>query len=327
LSIATVRVLQVLICLILSVLSLTSEGKTEIVDRIVAVVNDEIITHSELERYRRTLYPGRSKENDWLSEELKFSRTRRQALMALIDERLIDQEAERRHIKVTEEELEEAVESLKRQQGFSQSQLEQALAKENLTYENYRTEIAKSLKRRKLVNQAVRSKIETTEKDLRDYYEAHLGDYTADESIRISHILLPLAHNATNEKQEAVLSKAEEILTRIARGEDFVTLSNTYTKDNPGAKAGDLGYFKRGELIPAIEKSAFSLEVGQIAGPIQTPQGLVLIKLTERTRSKPTPFEETKEKVEQDYYMSELGQGYRQWVDKLKKKSFIEVKL
>ena len=148
-----------------------------------------------------------------------------------------------------------------------------------------------------------------------------------DESIRISHILLPLAQNATKEKQEAVLSRAEEILTRIAHGEDFATLSREYANDNPGAKAGDLGYFKRGELIPSIEKSAFSLEVGEVSGPIQTPQGLVLIKLTEKKKGNPTPLEKIKKRVEQDYYMSELEQRYRQWVDKLKKKSFIEVKL
>ncbi len=88
-----------------------------------------------------------------------------------------------------------------------------------------------------------------------------------------------------------------------------------------------MGYFKKGEMIAAIEKRAFALEVGQVGGPIQTPAGMVLIKVTDRKGGSPIPLAKIKKKVEADYYNQEMERRYRQWLNKLKARSFIEVKL
>jgi len=313
--------------LILGVFLLTSQGKGEIIDRIVAVVNDEIITLSELERFRESFYPRTPKKNDWLSKEWHLLDSRRQALDALIEEKLIDQEADRQNINVTQKELKETLESLRRQQGLSRSQLEQILKAQDLTYETYSAEVEKGLRRTRLINRIVKSKIEIREKNLRTYYQTHMDEYMADESIRISHLLLPLSPDSTKDKEEATFSRAKDILTRVQQGEDFATLAHECSMNTPGAVEGDLGYFKRGELIPSIEKRAFSPKVGEVAGPIRTPEGIVLIKVTEKRVGSPIPFAKIKKRVEEDYYRSEIDRRYRQWLNRLRRRSFIEVKL
>lgn len=313
--------------LILVVPLLNSLGKGEIVDRVVAIVNDEVITLSELEEYRKSFFRLRTKQDDWLSTEFSLLDVRHQALNVLIDERLIDQEVNRQKITVKQKELTDTLDLLRREKGWSQSQLEMALKAQGLTYEAYRAEVEKGLKRTKLINRVVKSKIEIKEKDLRTYYETHSKDYIADESIRITHVLLPLPPNPTKDQEEVALSKAKDFLERVEEGEDFAALARQYSQNTPGVQGGDIGYFKRGEMIPAIEKKAFTLDVGEVGGPIRTPGGVVLITVTDKKGGAPIPLAKIKERVEKDYYTSELKRRYREWVNKLKGKSFIEVKL
>lgn len=302
-------------------------GLGEIVDRIVAIVNDEIITISELEQFRESFYRFTAKRNDWLDREYSLLDVRLQALNAMIDEKLIDQEAVRLRISVSQKQINNTIESLRREQGLSQNQLEAALKAQGLSYEAYEEQVEKGLKRTRIVNRFVKSKIEIEEDDLEAYYEKNMRNYMADQSIRISHILLPLPANATREEEEGGISIAKEILKRVEEGEDFVALAHQYSREVPGVKGGDLGYFKRGEMIAPIDRIAFKLEVGEVGQPIRTGEGIILIKVTDRKGGSPIPLAEIREKVEKDYHNSRVEQQYRQWLRKLREKSFIEVKL
>ncbi len=312
---------------VMAVILLNSAGQSEIIDRIVAIVNEEIITLSELEEFRTSFYRTNPNENDWLEEEFDLLETREQVLNLLIDEKLIDQEATRQRISVPQKQVEKTIESLRKEQGLSQAQLEMALKAQGLTFEEYTAKVEKGLKRTRLINQIVKSKIEIKEEDLRTYYKNHTENYMIDESIRISHILLPLTTNPTKTQEQAALSTVKDILMRVESGEDFATLAREYRQTHPGMRAGDLGYFKRGEMIPAIEKTAFRLEVGKVGGPIRTQEGLILIRVTEKKDGSPIPLDKIRQRVEKDYQKSESERRYRQWLSKLRERSFIEMKL
>jgi peptidyl-prolyl cis-trans isomerase SurA len=313
--------------LILVVALLSSLGKGEIVDRIVAIVNEDIITLSELELFRKSLYPHEPKTNDVLSRQLDLLDARRRVLNALIEETLIDQEANRQKISVKENELKETLESIRQEQGLTQRQLEAALKVQGLAYEEYTAEVEKRLRRTKLITRVVQSEIEMEEEDLKTYYETHSNKYMADESIRISHILLPIPPNSPEDREKATLSMAKGILARVENGEDFDVLAREYTQNVPGARGGDTGYFKRGEMIPAIEETAFTLNIGEVGGGIRTPEGVVVIKVTDKKEGSIMPFAKVRKRVERDYYGSESQRRYREFLNKLKERSFIEVKL
>jgi len=320
------RILQAL-SLIIPVLLVYSQGHGEIIDRIVAIVNEDIITLSELDTFRKSLYARVPEKRDWLSIELDLEAIRKQALNAMIEEKLLDQEADRQMIRVGETAVEKALESIRQEQGLTQQQLEMALEAEGLSLEEYTLQVEKSLKRSRLINLEIRSKIEMNDEDLKAYYEKHMRDYAADEAVRISHILLPIPQDSTQEAEGATRALAEAILARLENGEDFDDLALEYAQTVSGVRGGDIGYFKRGEMIPIIEKTAFNLKVGGVAGPIRTPEGFFLVKVTEKKEGNPLPFQEVREKVEKDYYRYEAERRYQQWMNQLKERSFIEVKL
>jgi parvulin-like peptidyl-prolyl isomerase len=100
-----------------------------------------------------------------------------------------------------------------------------------------------------------------------------------------------------------------------------------YSEDASNKNQGDLGYFKKGELVPAFEREALRLKVGEVSGIVRTDFGFHIIKLLDRKGEEPLPFEEVREKVQADYYDSEMEKAFRQYLSTLKEKSVIEIKL
>jgi peptidyl-prolyl cis-trans isomerase C len=141
-----------------------------------------------------------------------------------------------------------------------------------------------------------------TELDLRAYYDAHKGDF---EEAKGSHILIrfkgsavPLKANEKDLTQEEALAKAEELRKQILAGADFATLAKTNSDDTGSAvKGGDLGSFRKGQMVPAFDQAAFAVPVGQVSEPVKTQFGYHLIKITERTSK---TFEDARPQIEKE---------------------------
>jgi peptidyl-prolyl cis-trans isomerase SurA len=241
---------------------------------------------------------------------------------------LIDQEAKKSGIKVTSKEIEVAIEEVKRRNAVDQEGLEKLLAAEGLTIEAFKREIEKKLHRTKVFNWAVKVEPAAGEKELRNFYQQNIDRYRINESYRPSHILFFVPKDATQEQIREARKRCQKVLERIRRGEDFGEMASLYSDDPASRKdRGDLGYFKRGELLPALEREAMRLKVGEVSGIIRTEFGFHLIKLLDRKGSDPLPFEKVKEKVQIEYYNKEMEKLYQQFLSKLKEKSIIEIKL
>ncbi len=155
-----------------------------------------------------------------------------------------------------------------------------------------------------------------------------MDGYRIHESYRTSHILFLIPKEATLEQIREIRKKCQKVLEKIRGGEDFGEMAFLYSEDTVSRKdRGDLGYFKRGELLPALEREAIQLRVGEVSGVIRTEFGFHLIKLLDRKGGEPPPFEEIKEKVQADYYDKEMEKAFQQFLSKLKEKSIIEIKL
>jgi peptidyl-prolyl cis-trans isomerase SurA len=297
-----------------------------VVDRIVAVVNQEIITLSEVEKWIGPLQ-GEVQAEDRLKRREQVHEVCRKVLDKLIEEKLVDQEVKRAGVKVTSKEVEGALEEIKRRNTTTQEDLEMALAKEGLTPEAFKKQIEKRLQRMKLVNWAVKVESKAGEKELKDFYQKNIDRYRINESYRPSHILFIIPKEATPEEIREIRKKCQKVLEKIKGGEDFGEMALLFSEDPSSKGRGDLGYFKKGELLPALEKEALRLQVGGMSGIIRTDFGFHLIKLLDRKGGGPPPFEEIKEKVEADYYENEREKSFQQFLNTLKEKSVIEIKL
>ncbi len=297
-----------------------------LVDRIVAVVNQEIITLSEVERWAGP-YQEEIQTKDRLERREQVREVYRKVLERLIEEKLIDQEVKRSGVKVTSKEVEGALEEVKRRNAATQEDLEKALAKEGFTLEAYKKEIEKKLQRMKLINWAVKTELQAGEKEWRDFYQKNIDLYRINESYHLSQILFLIPKGATSGEIREIRKKCDKVLEKIKEGENFGEMALLYSEDISAKDRGDLGFFKKGEILLELEKEALRLRVGEMSGVIRTDLGFHIIKLLDRKGENPLPFEEVKEKVQADYQAKEREKSFQQFVSTLKEKSVIEIKL
>ncbi len=297
-----------------------------VVDRIVAVVNQEIVTLSELEKWAGP-YQEEIPNKDRLERQEQIREVYRKVLDRLIEEKLIDQEVKRSGVKVTSKEIEGAWEEIKRRNVATQEDLEKALAKEGFTLETYKKEIEKKLQRMKLINWAVKVELQAGEKEWKDFYQKNIDRYRINESYRPSQILFIVPKEATPEVIREIRKKCGGVLEKIRGGEDFGEMALLYSDDISAKDRGDLGFFRKGELLPELEKETLRLRVGEMSGVIRTDLGFHIIKLLDRKGEAPLPFEEVKERVKADYQVKENEKSFQQFISTLKEKSVIEIKL
>jgi peptidyl-prolyl cis-trans isomerase SurA len=296
-----------------------------VVDRVVAVVNQEIITLSELEKWinpKEEVVAG-----DRLQKQERERALRREVLEKLIEEKLIDQEVKRSGIKVSNKEVEATLEQVRRRNNATQEQLEKALSAEGLTLESYKKQVEKSLQRRKLISSEVKVETKAGEKEFREFYQKNIDRYRINETFRPAHILFVIPKGATQEDVRETRKKCETVLRKIKGGDDFGEMALLYSQDASSKSRGELGYFRRGELLPAFEREALRLQVGEVSGVVRTEFGFHIIKLLDRKGVDPLPFEEVKAKVQADYHDVELDKAFKQYLSTLREKSVIEIKL
>jgi len=297
-----------------------------VVDRVAAIVNQEIITLSEVERM---IDPLKSEidEEDRFARRNRLNELSRMALERLIEERLIDQEVRKVGIKVSPKEIDSAIEEIKMRNLATQEELEKALAKEGLTLEGFKKEIEKKIARTKMIQWAVKIEPNVDEKELINFYLKHSDRYRTEETYRPGHILFKIPKEATPEEVREIRKKCQKVYEKLKAGEDFGEMAILYSEDLSSKDRGDLGFFKKGELLPAFEREALKLKVGEVSGIVRTEYGFHLIKLLDRKGGAPLPFEEVREKVRQDYLEMEFEKGLKQFLTKLRERSIIEIKL
>ncbi len=297
-----------------------------VVDRVVAVVNQEIITLSEVEKWIN-LQKEEIVTEDRLEKQERMRALCREVLEKLIEEKLIDQEVKKSGVKVSSKEIEATLEEIKRRNAATQEDLERALASGGLTVETYKKQIEKNLQRQKLINWSVKVEEKAGEKELREFYQKNINRYRTNETYRPGQILFVIPKGATPKEIREIREKCQKVLERIKKGEDFGEMALLYSEDISNKDHGDLGYFRKGELLPVIEREALRLQVGEVSGIIRTEFGFHIIKLLDRKGMDPLPFEEVIERVKADYFNSEMEKAFRQFLSTLKEKAVIEIKL
>ncbi len=293
-------------------LPITADGSV-VVDRVVAVVNNEIITLSDLQR-EETLKKVDAKQDE------------RMLLDDMIDRKLQMAAAKSAGMDVTDKELTEAVADIMKRNSLDSKQFEAALAKEGLTLEQYKTELREQMTLSRMFNKYVRSGVAVDEAEVRAYYERNIKTYSLPEEIRVRQIFFRVPENAKPAEIASIREKATAALARAKKGENFVTLVKELSEGETAALGGDLGFLQRGQAIPEIEEAARTLKPGEIAGPILCAGGFHIIKL-EEIRTPVKPFEKVKDEITKMLYELKVENTYRTWLQTLRSDSNIENRL
>jgi len=303
------------------------EMGAEIVDKIVTIVNGDIITLSEL---REISVPYQEKMRSKYSlnyDEEQFKEAERQILDQLIDERLVIQEADRLEIVIEEKDIDMAIRDVRESSKLSESQFKHALDEEGITVEEYREQLKNQMKKMRFVEQEIKSRIQTNEKEIESYYKEHKDSFNTPPEVKLQQILLMIPSEASEQEINQIRGNAEEIVRKIRNGEDFDTMVKLHSQDSSAAAAGDIGFLKQGELIPALNEVVFSLNVGELSSVIQSSLGFHIIRvLDKRERQKMTKEERWKE-IEGILYNQKVEDKFKQLIKELRRKSYIKINL
>jgi len=293
-------------------------GETELVDRIVARVNDGVITLSELKEAAAPYTAS-------LSDKEEIRKVEQQVLNTLIEERLIIDKAKNLNITVSEEEIDEAIEEVKQRHSLDDYQFQQLLERQATTWEEYREEIRDQILLTKALNLEVNSKIELKESDAKKYYEEHLSEFLYPKDVRLRQIFILCPEGADPAEQQRAQAEAEHIYRELMKGEDFGKLAKKYSQDPSSEKGGDIGYVKEGELLAPLEEVVFQLKEGEISRPIKTKRGYHIFKVEEVRDNRVRPFQEVKDTILNKLYKERFAQRQKQWMEEIREESFVEI--
>jgi peptidyl-prolyl cis-trans isomerase SurA len=301
-----------------------SSGK--VVNTIAAIVNDDIVTLYEVDRESRPLI--REAEKKSAIDAAARTQIRRTVLEHLIDKKLLDQKIKELNIKVSDEEIRQAIEDVKRQNNMtSQEVLVSALASQGLTYEQYRAQLQEQLEKLKLVSMEVRAKIHVAESESLEYYEANRAKYSEEDTYRARHIFFKISEKAPADAIKRTMTTALMVLAEAKEGKDFAELAKSYSEDPAARKdGGNLGTFKKGDMMPELEAAILSLKPGEVSDLVYTPSGFHIVKLEERTTGKMKPFETVKAEIDETLYRKKSEERFGQWAKDLRAKASIDVK-
>lgn len=315
---------RLLLLVAMLLLAPLSGVRAETVSRIAAVVNDELITTHQLDRKvaeRLTAEAG----GQTLPAE-KTDALRRSVLSELVEEALVRQRIDELGLKVTDEEIEAAIQDVQKQNKLTREQLVQALQFEGMTFEAYRENLGKQILRFKLLGREVQSKVEVTNQEIRDYFRAHIDDFREPAYVRLARLTFPLPAKATAVQIEAVRTKAEAAHARLRQGEDFYSVLLSSTADQ-SAEGGDLGSFKAGELTAAFERAVQDLKEGEVSAVIETPDGFHILRVEERSPGKIRQFDAVQDEIQKAIADQKTEVRFKEWAQGLRKSAYIDIRL
>jgi len=299
--------------------SLKSYGEENSLNRIVAIVNDEIITKNELERKKAFLiYQIRQsgKEID-KEEENKLDKA---LIDKLIINKLIRNKAKEESITVTEAEIEERIKKVK-ERFPNEDSFRDSLKEAGLTIEDLKEAFEYEIILQKLFFNKVRNKIVITPQEIEEFYRRHQERFREPDRVRLRNIFI----YKYNRSPEEIKERLDEIVKLLQEDIPFEEVAKKYSEGATALKGGVMGEIKRGELSSSIEEIIFSLKPGELSQWIETESGFYLFRVDEYIPGKILNFEEVQIEINNILFRQKIDEKFNKWVSELKEKAFIQI--
>ncbi len=299
----------------------------EILDKIVAVVNGDVITLSELREVSAPYLERMKAQYSINYDEEQIKETEKRILDQLIDEKLVKQESDRLEIVIEKKDIDMAIRETLENNKLSEDQFKQVLADEGMSLKKYREQLNDQMKKMRLLDQEIKSKVQVAKKEIEEYNKENKDRFNAPPEVRLQQVLLMIPSEASTQEIDQIRRKAEDILQKIRSGADFNAMVKLHSQDSSAAAGGDMGAFKKGELMPVLDEAAFALKRGEVSSVIQTPMGFHILRVLDKRESQKMTEEERWKETEGIIYNQKVEDKFKDWIKELKKKSFIQINL
>lgn len=295
-----------------------------LVDRVVAVVNEDVITMSELQEHL-ILSLREAREAAPSADQLEA--LERTVLARMVDHKLQLQEARRERIEVLDEEVSAVVEDFVRRNGGDRARIEAQLRAQGLTWAAVRREFRDQLMVQKIRGRRVIRRATVTEAEVDAYVAENRGRLESALRYHARHIAVPAEPPDSPTAWERARAEIEAIAARLREGGDFAELARERSKDPSAESGGDLGWLKRGELQPLFEEPILRLAPGEVTAPIRSPVGYHLFRLEAREELTPEMLAQFRQQAREILVQRKVQARLDEWVGDLKRRALIQVRL
>ena len=295
-----------------------------ILDEIVARINQDVVTKTDLDaELRRLQVDLRGQHQDEVKFQEAFGQAKRGLLQEMIETKLMLQKAEELGVGVEiEQDVDRYIQNLMDQNGIPNLQvLDQALQQRGTNVQEFRKVIRERMIMEALKQQLVYGRITLLTPEIEAYYQAHQEDFTETPQVTLSEIAILFEDKSQGEAK----AKAQEVLDRLRGGDSFEELAGEYSEGATASRGGDIGTFKKGVLAASLESVVFDLEVGQTTGLIENEWGIQIIKVMARETSSVKPMEDVRGEIQQQLYQQKALPELNEFMEKLIEQRYIYV--
>jgi peptidyl-prolyl cis-trans isomerase SurA len=312
----------------LAALPAAAQTTAKIVEEIVARVNNEIITASDLQRAHATALDEVRQECPRCSPEqlqtLVGDRDKN-ALRDLIDQSLLVQRAKDMGISA-ETDLVKQLDQIRQQNKLpDMDALEKAVESQGLNYEDFKNNLRNRILTNQVISHEVSSRILIDKAEVKKYYEAHKSEFVRPEQVALREIFVSTEGKPETEIP-ALEKKAKEMLEKIRNGDDFGEIARRHSDDETAKQGGELGVFERGKLSKEIEDAVFKLQKNQLTDVIRTKQGFIFLQVLEHYPAGEQPLEKVDPEIMNRLYQERMDPALRAYLKTLREESYVVIK-
>jgi peptidyl-prolyl cis-trans isomerase SurA len=318
----------------------------QVVEEIVARVNNQIITLSEFQR-SKTQLSEEVKQQEPNEADKAFNEREKDVLRDLIDKQLLLEKGKDLGITGDTDLIKRLDEMRKDMKLESMEDLEKAATAQGISYEDFKQNMRDQIITQKVIGEAVGSRLSITTDEQQKFYDEHKSEMEQPETVRLSEILItpdnpapapksvdgaaPAANDPANEEAKqaalnAAETKANDLLKQIRGGASFDDIAKKYSSGPSATQGGDLGVFKRGALAKELEDKAFAMKAGEVTDVVRVKQGYLIFKVTDHQMAGIPPFKEVTNKIMDALYYQKLQPALRAYLTKLREDAYIDIK-
>lgn len=300
----------------------------EVIDRVVAVVNEDVITLSELNQEGKNLFRRITEQAPPHEAEQTLRKARQEMLSHMIDKLIVKQRAEKLGISVSDEEIDAAIERIVARKNATMDDLERDLNSKGTSKDEYRAIIRSQILQSKLISFEIRSKVVITDEKINAYYKNQFAGGTRKEGLHILQMGFLWGSVGTSNSKEEARKRAEEIRKMALDGQSFTELAKSFSDLPSSADGGDIGFFAQDELSEAMRDTILPLKPGEISQVIEIPDsGFQFFKVIGSNKGDETnqPISESmKEDIKELLYQEEMDKQFKKWTQQLREQTYIK---
>jgi peptidyl-prolyl cis-trans isomerase SurA len=321
------KVLFLLISVLLPALPSLAD---QVVEEIIARVNNQIITRSEYLRSKDELRKEAQQQDPVNADKIVSDRDK-DVLRDLIDQQLLLEKGKELGITADTELIKKLDQMRKDMNLDSMEELEKAAQAQGVSFEDFKQNMRNQIITQQVIGKEVGSRLIIGKDEEQKFYDEHKSELDQPEQVRLSEILVSTEKKANDTRDEAQIvqaaqEKANSLLEQLKKGAKFDEVAKKNSDGPSAAQGGDLGYFKRGTLAKELEDKTFSMKPGDVSDVIRTKQGFIILKAIDHTEAGIPPLSKIEPRIQDAVYMQKLQPALREYLTKLREDAFLDVK-